>query len=282
MKIKTILAGIIAAGMCFACVGCADSSSDIEKDIEDKFNSIAEQIDKEENGKVDSKTADSEVNYEASDEIKKADFASGLVQIGNEIFKNGGYMTVDQVVEKYSDKFDTSGILPDSNVSKNQSFFLYMTAKDDPSLKVTGTCLANLNATTDKLRQGDCAAVLFTANKNEASWYPTGIRKSGEGYDINSLVSMLEGLGYKKLTKSEVENKYYKNYGMFWENSTKKAVHYVLRESGAEKNLYGYHPLIEYQFSFNLEDSKARDISVTIRPSHYFKAGDLDEFTRIS
>lgn len=41
-----------------------------------------------------------------TDEIKSADFDSGLIQIDNEVFQQGGYITVAELVEKCKDNYD--------------------------------------------------------------------------------------------------------------------------------------------------------------------------------
>lgn len=296
--IAKVIAGVAAGtlavgGLVFALKGNSAS----EKDIEDKFNSISEQIDKQDSKASGRKAADSEaadskssdtkpedITYEMSDEIKNADFASGLVQIGNEIFKNGGYMTVDQVVAKYSDRYDTSEINPDGLIERNKTYpTVYMTSKEDPSLKIS---IAISTEYADKgksnVRIGDCVAGVFSTGKKGACWYPHGITNECEGYNINSLPALLKSLGFKEVTMNDFDNKYYKNYGLFWDYTASGVSEFRLRESGTDVNLYGVHPLMEYSFGYKLDTTECWKTKVRIFLSHYYKKGDLVEFTRIS
>ncbi len=46
------------------------------------------------------------VGYQPTEEILNADFTSGLIQIGNDVFQCGGYITLGDFVEKYKDNWD--------------------------------------------------------------------------------------------------------------------------------------------------------------------------------
>ncbi len=47
-----------------------------------------------------------EVDYVPTQEIKDASFESGLVQYNNDVFRNGGYITIKDFVAQYSDRYD--------------------------------------------------------------------------------------------------------------------------------------------------------------------------------
>lgn len=115
-KIKTISAALLAAAMCASFAGCSkkedngvyvDKNGNVsvnESKFEDHVNSV---FGGESNTASSStETSQSEEKYEMTDEIKNAAFNSGLVQINNEVFQQGGYITVADFVEKYKDTYD--------------------------------------------------------------------------------------------------------------------------------------------------------------------------------
>lgn len=53
-----------------------------------------------------------EVKIEMTDEIKNAALNSGLVQLNNDVFQRGGYITVADFVEKYKDSYDITYSCP--------------------------------------------------------------------------------------------------------------------------------------------------------------------------
>lgn len=81
-----------------------DDLDDIdEKDVENALDSLAA----EEDESSDETSAEPQaMPTEPSSEITSAAMSSGLVQIGNDIFQLGGKITVAELYEQYSDKYD--------------------------------------------------------------------------------------------------------------------------------------------------------------------------------
>lgn len=115
-KRKKIIAGVMALCMCLVMAGCGDSSDKSSENITEKttVQSSTSAESKNNDSAVSSETeseavesqADAEpITFEPSEEILNADFNSGKIQIGDDIFRNGGYMTVGDFVEKYGDKY---------------------------------------------------------------------------------------------------------------------------------------------------------------------------------
>lgn len=74
-----------------------------EKDVENALDSLAA----EEDESSDETSAEPQaMPTEPSSEITSAAMSSGLVQIGNDIFQLGGKITVAELYEQYSDKYD--------------------------------------------------------------------------------------------------------------------------------------------------------------------------------
>lgn len=85
-------------------IGDLDDLDDIdEKDVENALDSLAA----EEDESSDENSAEPQaMPTEPSSEITSAAMSSGLVQIGNDIFQLGGKITVAELYEQYSDKYD--------------------------------------------------------------------------------------------------------------------------------------------------------------------------------
>lgn len=55
------------------------------------------------------------VEYSILEKVKKSSFEEGLVQIGNDVFRNGGYYTVKEFIDEYSDRYDFYAEIGDWN-----------------------------------------------------------------------------------------------------------------------------------------------------------------------
>ena len=114
-KFKTISAVLLAAAMCASFAGCSkkgDNGVYVDKNgnvsvNESKFeNHINSVFCGGENNSKPTSSAPKEEKFAATDEIKNAALNSGSVQLNNDIFQRGGYITVADFVEKYKDKYD--------------------------------------------------------------------------------------------------------------------------------------------------------------------------------
>lgn len=270
MKRKAILAIAMAVCMSGSMVGCGNSSPRNEKELESKldnmteedFEKAAESIDAADSANAGAETATEEtipeIVYEPSDEILNADFSSGLVQIGNDIFRNGGYYTVDQFVAEYGDRYDMSELNPDSLTNARTSKGVTIVSLADPSLKIN-VYYDNSNVEGDKVRLGDAAVIIIRSDFGvDNCWYPKGVRVNGDDYDYSNIPSFIESNGYKKVTQSEVGNEYYMNYKMYWEeDSSSEFGNFKFRERGTEINLFGHYPVYNYCFTYRMDDTKA-------------------------
>ena len=82
-------------------IGDLDDLDDIdEKDVENALDSLAAEEDES------SDETSAEPQAMPTSEIPSAAMSSGLVQIGNDIFQLGGKITVAELYEQYSDKYD--------------------------------------------------------------------------------------------------------------------------------------------------------------------------------
>ncbi len=121
-KFKTISAALLAAAMCASLAGCANNEKPNNKDTELNESNIESHIESLFGGGESSSAPETsepeEVKIEMTDEIKNAALNSGLVQLNNDIFQRGGYITVADFVEKYKDRFDITYFCPDGAAIK--------------------------------------------------------------------------------------------------------------------------------------------------------------------
>lgn len=115
-KIKTISAAMLAAAICASFAGCANkekpnnggeelTESNIESHLESLFGGG-------ESSTPSETSQPEEYKPEMTDEIKKAALNSGLVQLNNDVFQRGGYMTAADFVKKYKDSYDITYYCP--------------------------------------------------------------------------------------------------------------------------------------------------------------------------
>ncbi len=107
---KIIGAALLAAVMCASFAGCAKeekkselNESNIESHIESIFGGGSTSSD---SSAKPEESEPEEVKLAMTDEIKNAALGSGLVQLNNDIFQRGGYMTAADFVEKYKESYD--------------------------------------------------------------------------------------------------------------------------------------------------------------------------------
>ncbi len=181
-NIKPIIAAVLAAAVCAALAGC--ESSDPENMTEKDFESVVKNLESyvQSSDKASAKSGKSskpeensepeEIAYAPTDEIKNADFNSGLVQMNNEVFRQGGYITVAEFVEKYKDAYDITykdgtyeerkdhlleyrkpSIETDWGHSVNSSYTLQLTPKlgGDPSAHAITVKIGNATSPDEKI-----------------------------------------------------------------------------------------------------------------------------------
>ncbi len=289
MKLKKVTAITATVLICSLLSGCGDSNSSLKEYNSNKSNSMIdesyENVNTEpvenkaseelytddnnmfggnqgtENNQPVEKTDLPEIStekiiYSPKDEIINADFSSGFVQIGNDIFHNGGYMTVSQFIAEYSDRYDmeTSEEQRDYAYKTEKYdkpyYCFYATSRTDPEIKIAVYYYnRNLN---DELLDFEDSIVIEVISKTVNCWYPKGICVTGKDYDKDTLTSLLEGNGFKNIPEDQWLDPSLDN--SYWERSdydrTKK-MGVTFRTMGTEKNLFGYCPKYVYYFSYD-------------------------------
>ncbi len=260
---KKILSVVLMVAMVLSVAGCGGNSSgeDIDFDaIGEKIenmsddeleNAIEEGVGKLENmgetttTAAQTEEAPKEESYEPLQEIIDADLSSGLVQIGDDIFKNGGYMTVNEFIEQYGDKYDMSEIKPDGYMEPtNMRMESATVSKKDSEIKIY---VNYVNETDDMIKIGDaivaiigCGVYNFTSAN---TWYPGGINSDAFSYD--EIISIAEADGFIEPS--------FELLGTVGTYGVKSEIFYVYAEI-EETNLCGAKPFIVYSGLFDMEN----------------------------
>ncbi len=268
---KKILSVVLIAAMVLSVAGCSGNGSgeDIDFDaigekIENMSDDELENAIEEGVGKLESmgkttttaaqtEEAPKEESYEPLQEIIDADLSSGLVQIGDDIFKNGGYMTVNEFVEKYGDKYDMSEINVDGFVEPigNVMEGAKITKKDSSIEIIVGYA----NYTDDMIKIGDAIvadvyASLYDDFSLSNTWYPGGINSKEISYD--ELVKIMVADGF-----NEPSFKSKDGIGSSWLRDSNSGFYAVeMQTEMNEINLLEKNPIINYHGSFDMENGK--------------------------
>lgn len=280
MKVKAIMAMATALCICVSASSCGSTSSD--KDLEAAIDGMTdEQLEnavEEGAAKIDAADKSSEaaasvvdteepeeIVYEPTDEILNAELSSGLVQIGNDIFRNGGYYTVDQFIAEFGDRYDMSEINVEGLAKKNQHDKFQIISLNDPNLKITVN-YDNWNSESEKSRIGDTivrsvSPIRTIGVKSDNCWYPQGVSINGDGYNYNNIPTFYESNGF---IAGDGNNENCYNYGVYWEKSES----IYARERGTEENLTGYFPIYEYYFQYSSDDSNATTFFVSVQATY--------------
>lgn len=198
-----------------------------------------------------------------SGEIINADLSSGLVQICGDVFKNGGYMTVNEFISKYGDKYDVSSIDTQKEVKEGWSFCYFITNKASGEELDIFCC----EPVSGSGVVGDGVIVMiFESNAS----YPSGIDRINQ-MDESSIISFYEanGCAFSEASadKSRPLNERFPaadNAGKYTQYKTDTANIIVAAVELDSTNLYGETPKILYSYEdYNEENS-------------YFKAWEVN------
>lgn len=203
-----------------------------------------------------SETGKTNTAYAPTQKIKDAAFTSGYIQIGNDVFKEGGYMTVGEFVKNYSDRWDCSGI--DMAAKATEKFFHFFKIAEkgtEISMEIVATAPAAGSGTV-----ADAVIMCFKTEGGMASkmsWLPGGICHKCIDQNYSSMVAMVEQMGYSKSDdlfnkgRSVTASKMQSNVGKYVakeksNGNTNDSVYFLVQLD--EVNLYGVKPVIGYYF----------------------------------
>lgn len=217
-KLKSMVAAVLAVCICICMAGCGESSKNPDSNNEQanavtssggQSETAAEETAADED---DNDPDDSSISFQPLPEILEADISSGLVQINDEIFKNGGYMTVKEFVDKYGDKYDVSDIDLDKEAEKG-FYFRYSVKYPELNMELYLECREPVSGTGTA---ADAVIINFYAdsiNRFEPSvydiWYPTGISRTTPESRLDEFIDFFEQRDFEKEDTIPYDGMYY-------------------------------------------------------------------------
>lgn len=187
--------------------------------------------------------------YFASEEIKNAQLGANLLQIGDDLFQEGGYITYKEFVEQYGDKYDCSALSLDGFMTKGAEFFHFKKIDSEIELSVL---LVNPGSKDTQTGAADLIVGFVSPHSKYAknnTWMPTGIPIEKDGIaelamTHDDIVQLIKDTGaftecswmYSHLDAGVIEDK-----------GSEIKINFPMQE----KNLLGYYPVIGYVFSIN-------------------------------
>ncbi len=279
-KITRISALVFALCLSAAVMtGCGDSNNDKkavnetskaspaedkeEKELDEALDKLeqetAEELEKEKQA-AESAAAESEaepvveeIKYEATEEIKNASFRSGYIQIGDTVFRNGGYITVADFVEKYGDKYDMSEIHLDEYLTPEEQKNSFVPSLTDTRITLE-VSYGKVHAEENERVQIKDAIVSSVSIKDDAEglcYYPTGVY----AMDYDTAKSCIIDMRLKEIKEvgfTVLDNDAY----------IEQTDNFYTDIDGDEENLYGIIPKYFYIFQFDTSTLKGTKIYI--------------------
>lgn len=202
---KKLISIFLTACICITISGCSNSNNTGNSNSTSSGASSNASSDTSAVGEDSSSvSSDSGVKYQPTDEIINADFSSGLVQIGNDLFKNGGYMTVAEICEQVKDKYTYEEKFYDREFSFKNRAVLYLTGVEDEELSIRLEYAAPAKGSDFTVPN---AVVMSICPNNEYTskntWLPTGIPNLGAADRNDEIVEVFKSKGFTDATSED-------------------------------------------------------------------------------
>lgn len=218
-----------------------NSNTDVEST---QVQAETEEIVSEENSglteDIDSESIQTEKLYNPTKEILSADFSSGLIQIGNDVFHLGGYLTVAQFISEYGDRYDMSNIDTESVWVLKENTTATVVSLSDPDFEFT---IVYKPFGDDECLVRDAIVYDIIVDYNLVH-YPMGLTRFPE-VDVlkkDDLEPLFESLGLIRVEDAK-ENRYNSYVYKSGYNC------YYCYFKGDEINLFGEYPVYYYRFA---------------------------------
>ncbi len=310
MKRKLIGVAVLVAMILGCMTGCGEKEVTPDN-VEDVINSMSDEelesaiidgankLDEESSAADEEETteAPTEVVYEPSQDIIDADFSSLLIQLNNDVFQQGGYMTVAELVEQYGDRYEFTykdgtyeerkDYLVEYNVGTRYTvgtqkwFEIYqidMTPLYGDGRYGVTAYIANLTSPDEKVTLDQTYVLYFTeswVNKKYYTpvWTPNGFYANAEAEVLiyngkdelssengNYSASNIESfLESKGFTYIEGMNSAYAEANMKYTHSDIMGEVFTAYFTG-EPNISGLKPLFKCSFSLNDDTDKLASV----------------------
>ena len=255
MKRKVTL--LIALAFCTSCAvaGCGSVSNETSEPKEvsvsvTETNSEENETQNSEEVTAEETTAEEEepaFSFTAKNEIKNADITSGYVQIFNDIFRNGGYITVADFSSQYGDSWDCSNL---SRIDQGRWYTISVVHKET-GLKMT--------LFTYQIPEGEVILKFIPQGDTwNYSWMPGGLSSLGfreelEGFSekgLEAFADLYEKNGFHRAEKDYVpldsipENTPDKYVGTYSYPQKTGSDEFLAVYEISDINLFGYKPIV--------------------------------------
>lgn len=242
-----------------------------------------------------------EVIYEPSQEIIDADFSSLLIQLNNDVFQQGGYMTVAELVEQYGDRYEFT--YKDGTYEERKDYLLeyyegdhyeggiFYISSHNYYIDLTPTYgdsrygirayIANLTSPDEKVTLDKAYVLEFDTSLEYAAdgifapeWIPNGFLANGfltNGIELNNSELDSQNDNYTKPDfVSFIESKGFTNYSNPLAKLSELEMTYdygVYNEDrisfyfAGEPNTTGLRPLFGCTFYFNSDTDKLKCVA---------------------
>ena len=294
MKRKSIIAMAAALCICGSFAGCGSSGSSSESTAKsttgavktDNTSEAAENIEAATNDETTETETDnkaSSVTYTPSKEIINADIHSGMIQIGNNVFRNGGYTTFGEFLDKYGDEYEIKAIKgsyddvtyvdydPDKELSNQDEVRFHCVNKADNNIVLFVKVQAKRANKPGTLREQPVYEFNSTAenNVNDFTWFAGGIsHKSTNPAYRDEIINIMKDDGII----SAYDTKEYENtYREIDTGCNTIEVDSIIRS--AEKNMYGEYPAYIYRLTDNSNASNG-DVTFVLAKQYFLKEVD--------
>ena len=291
MKRKSIIAMAAALCICGSFAGCGSSSESTAKSTTgavktDNTSEAAENIEAATNDETTETETDnkaSSVTYTPSKEIINADIHSGMIQIGNNVFRNGGYTTFGEFLDKYGDEYEIKAIKgsyddvtyvdydPDKELSNQDEVRFHCVNKADNNIVLFVKVQAKRANKPGTLREQPVYEFNSTAenNVNDFTWFAGGIsHKSTNPAYRDEIINIMKDDGII----SAYDTKEYENtYREIDTGCNTIEVDSIIRS--AEKNMYGEYPAYIYRLTDNSNASNG-DVTFVLAKQYFLKEVD--------
>ncbi len=296
MNIRNITSMAAALCICAAMAGCGNTNGSSDQAAEKTAETtIAAETDAfagteyEEDAPIaeadhaESTEAPAGLEFSPTDEIINADLASGYIQIGDDIFREGGYMTVGEFIAQYGEKYDCSGIDTSTEAGEEFTRFIEVTRfGTDFTIELVCKAPAAGSGTL-----ADAVIVSFEHEGGiafENTWLPGGIGNHCADRNYDGMISYMQEKGFTEtedpfpngggLSASKMKEHVGTYYGyQDLENITPYGLIQCFVQID-EENLYGVKPVLTYAFSDYMDGD-----TVYFHPNNYYYGNDSDIYS---
>ena len=159
------------------------------------------------------------VEYTPTDEIKNAQLSSGLIQIGNDVFRNGGYYTVGQLMKELEGKYELKGGIDPEGVLVGDETKVGQYLPNDVQISENGIpayditiYYSNLKAADDEKTPVKDAIVykisydVYDYDVFDEIWYPGGIKAFPAEVEFFEIADIIDKKRPKIVVLENVKN----------------------------------------------------------------------------